>query len=316
MFVVARAKPEVILDKICLLGWGFALLILLSGIRSLLRAVAWSYCVPTDGRHPVPRELFAPRLVSEALNDAMPLGPVVGEAAKVVAISRFIPAQAGTSSVLLEDLIYSFAALLFMLSGIALALFRLTTPRALQWMAATLLSGLLAGGLAVYWMARRRILILGGVLDYLTRAGLRWGFLERHEHQLRVIECDMCDFLVAHKRLFSLVFAIEFATNFTGIAEAYLVLKLTAAHASLTAAYVVEAVNRAVQLGFSFIPFQIGIQEGAAAATLQAFGYAASEGVSLSILRKMRTVFWTALGLLLAARYAIPGSTRQESSAS
>jgi hypothetical protein len=42
-----------------------------------------------------------------------------------------------------------------------------------------------------------------------------------------------------------------------------------------------------------------------AAATLKALGYAAADGVSLAIIRKIRLVFWTALGLLLAAKYSI-----------
>ena len=314
-YVVVRAKPEVILDKIRLLGWGFVMLILLSGIRSVLRTLAWKYCVQTSGRHPKALDLFAPRLVGEALNDAMPLGPVLGETARVIGISRFIPAQDGASSVVIEDLTYGLAALTFMLSGIALGLFSLTTSRTFQWMAASLAIGLSVAALAIYWTTRRQILVLGRLLDYLTQAGVRWDFLERHESQVRAAERDICDFFRTHSRLFIFVFAVEFATNFTGVADTYLILKATAAHPSLLAAYLMEATSRAVRLTFSFIPFGLGVQEGTAAATLGALGYAASEGVSLAIIRKIRTLFWTALGLLLAARYSVPQSKRREHSA-
>src|ERR1700691_3022558 len=81
VYVLQRSGPEAVLDKIRLLGWGFAFLILLSGARHLLRAVAWSYCVPTPGR-PDPLDLFGPRLVGEALNDLTPAGPLLGETAK------------------------------------------------------------------------------------------------------------------------------------------------------------------------------------------------------------------------------------------
>lgn len=312
IYVVVRANPEVILGKIRLLGWSFFLLILLSGIRNVWRTIAWSYCVPAGARHPGVLHLFALRLVSEALNDSMPLGPVLGETARVLGISRIISARAGASSVVIEDLVYGFAALTFMLSGIALGLFSLTTPPAFLWMAASLLMGLLATALTAHWITRRWVSLLDGALDALKRVGVRWGFLARHQTQVRAVEKDIGDFFVARRGLLAFVFAVEFATNFTGIAEAYLILKITAAHASLTAAYVVEAANRAVQLVFSFVPFQLGIQEGAAAATLRAFGYAASEGVSLAIIRKIRTVFWTALGLALTAGYALPQLTREE----
>jgi uncharacterized membrane protein YbhN (UPF0104 family) len=73
----------------------------------------------------------------------------------------------------------------------------------------------------------------------------------------------------------------------------------------------VESANRVVQFVFAFVPFGLGVQEGVAAATLEAFGYAASEGVSLAVIRKIRTLVWAALGLLLAAKLSIARSAEQ-----
>src|SRR6266567_1423383 len=107
VYVIQRSGTEAVLDKIRLLGWGFAFLILLAGVRHVLRAVAWSFCVQTSGRRPAPFELLGPRLMGEALNDLTPAGPLLGEPAKVMAVSRLIPAQAGASSVVIENLIYA-----------------------------------------------------------------------------------------------------------------------------------------------------------------------------------------------------------------
>jgi hypothetical protein len=45
---------------------------------------------------------------------------------------------------------------------------------------------------------------------------------------------------------------------------------------------------------------------------LHALGYGASEGVSLGIIRKIRTVFRIAVGLLLATQYAAPKPVKQK----
>src|SRR5580704_15937518 len=79
VYVLQRSGPGAVFDKICLLGWGFVILIVLSGARNLLRAVAWSFCVQTDGRRPAPLKLFGPRLVGEALDDLTPAGPLLGQ---------------------------------------------------------------------------------------------------------------------------------------------------------------------------------------------------------------------------------------------
>jgi hypothetical protein len=312
VYVLKRTGPEVILDKIRLLGWGLGVLVLLSGVRSVLKAVAWSYCVQTRGRRPAWLEHFGPRLVAEALNDSMPAGPLLGETAKVVGISRLVAAQAGAASVVIEDLIYALAALLFMLSGVVLALLKLATPYTFRWIAGGLMICSLGSTLLACWIFGRRISLVGGTLDYLKRAGLRWDFLQRYEDSLRAVEHNIHDFFRGRRSLFLFILALEFATNFTGLGEAYLILKVTAAKASLFAAYLVETANRVVQLAFSFVPFGLGVQEGVAAATLEALGYAASEGVSLAIMRKIRTAFWDALGLILAAKYSIARSAREE----
>jgi hypothetical protein len=313
VYVLARSGPAAVLDKIRLLGWGFVGLILLSGLRHILRSAAWSYCVPSRGQRPGWVELFGPRLVGEALDDLTPAGPLVGQTAKVAIVSRLIPAHAGASSVVIENLIYGLAAVLFMLSGLALALLKVATPQRFRWVGGELAICFLVGIGVAGWMLSRRVLPVARALDYLERKGLAEALVERHQHYLRAVERDIFDFFLSHKRLFFGVLMIEIGTNFTGIGEAYLILKITAGHASLVAAYLLESVCRAVQLAFAFIPFGLGIQEGTAAATVQALGYAASEGVSLAIIRKIRSLFWAALGLLVAARYSIWRPAEQES---
>ena len=305
VYVLQRSGPEAVLHKIRLLGWGFAFLILLSGARHLLRAVAWSYCVQSDGRRPDAFDLFGPRLVGEALDDLTPAGPLLGETAKIAVVSRLIRGQAGASSVVIENLVYILAAGLFMLSGLVLALLKLVTPVGLRWISAEMAICFLASIGVAWWILSRRILLLARTLAYLKRAGVGWAFLERHQHYLCAVEEAIYDFFLTRRRIFLAVLGIEFATNFTGVGEAYIILKVTAAHTSLFAAYLAESASRAAQFAFSFIPFGLGVQEGVAAATLGALGYPATEGVSLAIIRKIRTLFWTALGLLLAAKYSI-----------
>ena len=313
VYMLQRSGPEAVLVKIRLLGWGFAFLILLSGARHLLRAVAWTYCVQTDGRRPDTLDLFGPRLVGEALDDLTPAGPLLGETAKIAVVSRLIRGQAGASSVVIENLVYSLAAGSFMLSGLVLALLKLATPVGLRWISGEMVICFLAS-IGVAWLIlSRRILLLARTLDYLKRAGVEWAFLERHQHYLRAVEQAIYDFFLTRGRIFLAVLGIEFATNFTGVGEAYIVLKVTASHASLFAAYLAESASRAAQFAFCFIPFGLGVQEGVAAATLGALGYPATEGVSLAIIRKIRTLFWTALGLLLAAKYSIARPAEERS---
>jgi hypothetical protein len=250
--------------------------------------------------------------MGDALNDLTPAGPLLGEPAKVAAVSRLIPGEAGASSVVLENLIYALGAILFMLSGVALAVVSVAALRGFWWIGCGLAACVLICVAMVCWTLSRRYLLLGTLLDSLKRWGWQWAVLDRHEQSVRAVEQSVCEFFLKRRRTFVRVLAIETATNFTGVVEAYLILNATTAHASLLAAFLVESASRAVQFMFSFVPLGLGVQEGAAAATLRAVGYAASEGVSLSLIRKIRSLFWAAAGLFFAAKYsmALPAAER------
>jgi hypothetical protein len=212
VYVLARSGPATVLDRIRLLGWGFGALLLLSGLRHILRSAAWSYCLPSPGQRPGWAELFGPRLVGEALDDLTPAGPLLGETAKVAVVSKLIPAQAGASSVVIENLIYALAALLFMLSGLALAFVKLATPYVFRRISGELAIGFLFAIGVAGWILRRRILVVGRALDYLERIGFAPAFIERYQHYLRGVERDIADFFRTRKAPFLGVLIIEIAT--------------------------------------------------------------------------------------------------------
>jgi len=74
----------------------------------------------------------------------------------------------------------------------------------------------------------------------------------------------------------------------------------------------VEMANRVAQMICTFVPFGLGVEEGTAGAALRALGYGVGAGVSLGIIRKIRTVFWIAAGLVLATPYTVRKPAEQE----
>jgi len=304
-WMVSRTGLASILDQMRLLGAGFIFLILLSGVRQVLRAIVWQRCIEPEARDLSLLDLFSLRLVGDAITEIAPGGPLLGEPAKVLAASQHMPALVSASSVFIENLIYGFAALLFMLSGVTLVLLDLATPHGFHWIGGGLFLGLLLSMLLAWSIIGRRTLVLTRILDYIKNKGLKWTLLERYAQDLRALEERVHDFFATRRRVLFFILAIEFATNFTGVAEAYLILKATTTHASFTAAYLVESASRAVQLACAFVPFGLGVQEGAAAFTLQVVGYTVSEGVSLAIIRKIRTAFWASIGLILGGKSSV-----------
>lgn len=190
-----------------------------------------------------------------------------------------------------------------MLGGSVLVLLAMSPRARLEsWIAVTCLTVSL---LVPYTFLRRGNPMMARLLNRLPAASRVKRSLGPYETRIKAVEVEVHEFFRGRRLAFVGILGLEFLTNFTGVAEAYLILKVTAFHATLVSAYFVEVANRAVQLLFAFVPFGLGVEEGAAAETLKAFGYSVSQGVSLAILRRARTVFWATVGLLLAARYCL-----------
>src|SRR6266446_1684439 len=187
-WMVSRTGLASILDQMRLLGAGFIFLILLSGVRQVLRAIVWQRCIEPEARDLSLLDLFSLRLVGDAITEIAPGGPLLGEPAKVLAASQHMPALVSASSVFIENLIYGFAALLFMLSGVTLVLLDLATPHGFHWIGGGLFLGLLLSMLLAWSIIGRRTLVLTRILDYIKNKGLKWTLLERYAQDLRALE--------------------------------------------------------------------------------------------------------------------------------
>jgi hypothetical protein len=302
VYALRWAGTRTILDSARALGVGFVWLILLSGLRHALRAAAWHASIEPVTPRPGRLSLFALRLAGEGMNVATPAGPLLGESLKIWAASNHMPGSSSASSVVIENIIYGLGAGLFMLGGSVLLLATSPHARLESWIVVACLTASL---LIPYALLRRGRRVVGRLVDRLPASSRAKRFIGPYETRIKAVETEILDFFRARRIAFIGILALEFLTNFTGVAEAYLILKVTAFHASLVTAYFVEVMNRAVQLFFVFVPLGLGVEEGAAAGTLKALGYSVSQGVSLAILRRARTVFWAAVGLLLAARYCL-----------
>jgi hypothetical protein len=299
-YAMRTAGVTTIIEGARALGIGFALLILLSGLRHALRTAAWHASIEPGAPRPGLLNLFGLRLLGEGLNVSTPAGPLLGESAKVWAACKWMPASSSASSVLIENLSYGLAAGLFMLGGALLMLATLPLTRLWCWLVA---AGLTASLLVVWAILCRGTPLIGRLLNRLPTGSRLKRLLEPYKAELENGEAEVYRFFRSRRAAFLGILGLELLTNFTGMAEAYLILNVTTLHASLVTCYLVEVTNRLVQLFLPFVPLGLGVEEGAAAGTLKSFGYSLSQGVSLAVLRRARTIFWSGVGLLLTAHY-------------
>jgi hypothetical protein len=276
------------------IGWSFSAILLLSGAREMVRAAAWTRSVEGPGRLPFLDALRA-RLAGEALNTLLPMGMIVGEPAKVEHVGHRLPLATAVSALALEFAFYTLSLVLLFSAGLV-ALF---PPSSALFM----VIGVLMAVPHVRGRTRRasiagpaRVSEDGRVAAVITRAFRR----------LSRLGDPVLGFGARHPGSAWHIFALESAYHILGIVEVYLTLRLLSpGHVPWTSAVVLETVNRAVTMVFKVLPMRMGVDEAGSAMFANRLDLGASTGVMLALVRKMRLLFWSAVGLVfLLARSA------------
>jgi hypothetical protein len=82
-------------------------------------------------------------------------------------------------------------------------------------------------------------------------------------------------------------------------AETYLTLWLVTGVSSPLAAFVLDTVNRVINVVFLMVPLRVGVAETGSGLIASAIGLTRASGVSLALVAKGRILVWAGVGLML-----------------
>ena len=276
--------PERILDGLGRVGWGFAAILLLSGAREAARTLAWMRTIegPVPLRFP---QAFRARLVGEALSTLLPMGIAVGEPAKASHLGAGIPFTTALSALAVEFAFYCGSLVLLLGAGVSTFLIMQEVHIGAPVVSLALIGGPLA---AIAALRFRRMDLRGGGraargLHHLRE--LVFGFSSRHPEHVRAIV------------------AFEIAFQIFAVAEVYLTLLLISpVRPTVASAVVLETVSRVITMLFKILPMRVGVDEVGSSMCAGRLDVGAAAGLTLAVIRKLRLLFWSAVGLALLAR--------------
>lgn len=300
-----------ILSGIRRLGGAFILILCISSIRHMVRSLAWTKCfeLPFKLRF---RDAFAARLMGDALGNIIPLASAaVSEPSKAAFVRHRVPLGAGLAAIALENIFYSLSVVLLILAGsITLLLtFSLKSPLRYATFGALIITSLIAP--LGYLVIRQQWRFVSGALGALARRGIATSWTERMVPRARVFEDRIYGFYGRNTRRLLPIFALEVCFHLAGVLEIYTTLWFIsdALRPTLLTAFILESVNRVINVAFKFIPLRLGVDEGGTGMMAAALGLTKALGVTLAIVRKSRDLFWTAIGVVLMVRRGLSLNT-------
>ena len=291
VYAVRTAGVAEIVDGIRRVGWGLLLILAIAGTRFLLRAECWRWCLPPGTFFPYGRALAA-FLAGDAVGNVTPLGLLASEPTKVLLTRHHLATRESVASLAVENLVYAASVVAVIATGLALLAFTVPLPQA--WRAA-ILGSLVA--LAVFCAAA--LYAMRGRWDPSRGARPPW------RERLASLRDDVLRFSGGHPQRLWRVFALDLGFHVLAVLETYLTLLWLLGDRSPTIvqSIIFEALNRVITVVFKFVPFRVGVDEASAGALAPVLSINPAAGVALAVVRKVRNLFWAAIGLALVAAH-------------
>jgi hypothetical protein len=298
-YFVWRAGPGEIWSNLSEIGWGFAIILLLAGLRFAVRSLAWTLCFEPPHRLGF-ADAFRAYLIGDAAGNVIPFGIVVSEPTKAALVRERVPFVAGLSAIAVENIFYMLSVALFIFCGTVALLVSFPLPKGLRFAS----YGIIAGAsvfvaLAAYALARRWRFLSGG-LEHAARRGVGRKAVERRREKARAFEDRIYGFYGRNRARLVPIMLCEATFHLLGVAEAYITIWLISPIApTLLSAFLFESVNRVITVVFKFVPLRAGIDELGTGQLARVLALGEAAGVTLAIVRKARMVFWMAVGVAL-----------------
>lgn len=294
------------------LGLALPLALVFSGLWHLVRTWAWAWCFPASDKPGRAWKLLSPgtvsfarlarvRLAAEAFS-YLTLRGIAGEPLKVVLLGDVVDARVATAAVALERIAYLFVTTWIVGIGSILAIVGL--PLTHTWFRVFRAFAIAAGVVALF-----TVLIVGGRGTYLQswilaidrRLGTSLG-RGRLMRFVGAVERQMLELVRGNPARLAVLVLATIAAYLCMALEAWVILRATGTGISLNGAVAVETFSRVASFASAFIPANLGALEASSLAAVAAIGVGG--GAALALARRLRGLFWAAIGLAIYPRRA------------
>lgn len=309
VYFLQRAGVTDVVDGVRRLGAAFIAVVILGGVRFVIRAAAWIRCLDRPHRLTL-QQVFQAVVAGDALGNLTPLSIIVSEPAKGIFLRHQAPLRRTLPALAVENLFYTLSAM-FVIGGGLIAVFLMLQTSGQLWVTTTAIVAAMVGLVAaVHGIIWNHIPIGSATLSWLERRGIAPRRMAKAAEQIHQIENHIFTLYPRDSRRLVPLAILEFSFHALAIVEVYLVLSIVSGQpTTLLHAFVFESTNRFISFAFRFVPLRIGVDEAGTGMFADLLAFGTATGVTLAIVRKGRILVWMAIGVLLLVRHGL--SVRQ-----
>jgi hypothetical protein len=298
-YTLQQTGLDTVVDGFRRVGAAFALIVVLSGLRFAARAWAWVLCTEPPHRLRL-RDTFPALVSGDALGNLTPLGLFVSEPMKAAYVRDRVSLMSALSGIAVENLFYIFTVAAMIAGGTVALLALFDVPAALQATSLVALGGMLCFLLVTLALVSGRVRPLTWIVARLEHWSLAPAALTGRIGKLRTLEERVYTFARRHPSRPLPILLLEFGYHAAGVAETYLTIAMLlpgGTPPTLLGAFLLESLNRLINVVFKFVPMRLGVDEAGTGWLTQVLYGTSALGVTLAVVRKARMLVWTGVGV-------------------
>jgi len=308
--LVRRAGPSQLWQGIASVGWGLVLVILLAGLAQAVRTWAWRLTFLIPRRRPSFGRMFALRLASEAAGQVGVFGQIFGDTWRVAGLGADLPLATRIASVALDRALYTLSSTIVTIAGVITLAFVLPLPGKIGLYAKIFGIVLVAIVYLAVIAIRRRWRLISGPAAALARIGRIRPWVESKRDAIQGVEDRLLDFFHYSPAVFRRNLALQMVGQVAAVFEVFLILRLMGHSIGFSSALAIEGLTKLVNVIGMINPGNTGTYEGGNMLFAKLVGVAGTAGLTLALVRRVRALFWAAVGAICAVM--LPGAARRE----
>ena len=296
---------------ICHAGYWLVAMLALWGVLYLMNALTWLVILKGSGECNISFiKLTKITITGFALNYTTPVGLLGGEPYKIMELKPYVGVQRASSSVLLFAMMHIFSHFWFWVTSIVvyviLALLGYLSLGAGMGIVLGLMSLFCFGGIYLFVKGYKKGMVvkLIGLVAHipgLKRKAVE--FKDKQKETLEKIDVQISELQSQNKRSFYCSFFLEyFGRLFQSFEIMFMLILFNAGKADFITflySFLILAFTSLFANLLFFFPLQLGGREGGFALSTAQMGMTNDIGLFVSMMCRVREIFWASIGLLL-----------------
>lgn len=302
--MVAKIGWQSILKNIEDTGWWFLAVLLVWLVVYVLNAFSWRLIIRNnceEAKRISFLYILKLTITGYAINCSTPVGLMGGEPYRILELKKYVGATKATSSVILYSMMHVVSHFLLWMISVLLIAFTIPMDEGLIG----ILVGVFTVCIALLFLFFRgykkgmvvKIFTLLRKLPYVKKWAVK--FYQSNEEKLQIIDEQIAHLHGNQKRRFYSSLGLELLARIVGCLEIYFIVQAMGFDITFIDSVIVVAFSSLFANILFFSPMQLGTREGGYILALKLLALPANLGFSVSIITRIRELFWIALGMLI-----------------